>query len=91
LAEIYGADKTARAIEDALEFQAFSGEYIANLLEQRQRMLPEPGALHLTRRQDLLDLELPEPNLALYETHENPNPTSGETHDSQQDLQCNAG
>jgi transposase len=91
LAEIYGADQTARAVEDALEFQAFSGEYIANLLEQRQRMLPEPGALHLTRRQDLLDLELPEPNLALYETHENPNPTSGETHDSQQDLQCNAG
>jgi hypothetical protein len=72
LAEIYGSDKTARAIEDALEFQAFSGEYIANLLEQRQRILPEPGALHLTRRQDLLDLELPEPNLWLYETHENP-------------------
>lgn len=34
-------------------------------------MLPEPGALHLTRRQDLLDLELPEPNLWLYETQEN--------------------
>ncbi len=70
LAEIYGAEKTARAIEDALEFQAFSCEYIANLLEQRQRILPEPGALHLTRRQDLLDLELPEPNLGLYDTHE---------------------
>jgi transposase len=70
LTEIYGADQTARAIEDALEFQAFSCEYIANLLEQRQRILPEPGALHLTRRQDLLDLELPEPNLWLYETPE---------------------
>jgi len=68
LAEIYGSDKTARAIEDALEFQAFSCEYIANLLEQRQRILPEPGALHLTRRQDLLDLELPEPNLWLYDS-----------------------
>jgi transposase len=66
LSEIYGTDKTARAIEDALEFQAFSCEYVANLLEQRQRQLPEPGALHLTRRQDLLDLELPEPNLGLY-------------------------
>jgi len=30
-------------------------------------LLPEPGALHLTRRQDLLDLELPEPNLGLYD------------------------
>ena len=68
MAEIYGAEKTARAIEDALEFQAFSGEYIANLLEQRQRLLPDPGALHLTRRQDLLELELPEPNLGIYET-----------------------
>jgi transposase len=66
LSETYGTDQTARAIEDALEFQAFSCEYIANLLEQRQRILPEPGALHLTRRQDLLDLELPEPNLWLY-------------------------
>ncbi len=67
LSEIYGPELTRRAIEDALEFQAFSCEYVANLLEQRQRLLPEPGALHLTRRQDLLDLELPEPNLSLYD------------------------
>jgi hypothetical protein len=91
LAEIYGPEKTARAIDDALEFQAFSSEYIANLLEQRQRMLPEPTALHLTRRQDLLELELPEPNLALYEMHENSTLTSGEIHGPQQDDQCNAG
>jgi transposase len=67
LSEIYGTEKTARAIQDALEFGAFSSQYIANILEQRQRLLPEPGALHLTRRQDLLDLELPEPNLGLYD------------------------
>jgi transposase len=66
LSEIYGIDKTARAITDALEFQAFSCEYIANLLEQRTRLMPEPSALHLTRRGDLLDLELPEPDLTLY-------------------------
>jgi transposase len=74
LSEIYGPDQTRRAIEDALEFQAFSCEYVANLLEQRQRLLPEPGALHLTRRQDLLDLELPEPNLGLYATDGEPTP-----------------
>jgi hypothetical protein len=51
---------------DAFTFQAFSCEYIANLLEQRQRLLPEPGALHLTRRQDLLELDMPEPDLSLY-------------------------
>jgi transposase len=67
LSEIYGAEATRRAIEDALELQAFRCEYIANILEQRQRRLPEPGPLHLTRRADLLDLELPEPDLGLYD------------------------
>lgn len=43
LSEIYGSEKTARAITDALEFEAFSCQYIANLLEQRQRLRPEPG------------------------------------------------
>jgi hypothetical protein len=85
LAEIYGPDATARAIEDAMEFQAFSGEYITNLLEQRQRILPEPGALHLTRRQDLLELELPEPNLGLYEMPPDPKPTLGVIHEPQQE------
>lgn len=68
LSEIYGTDKVARAMEDAFTFQAFSCEYVANILEQRARILPEPGALHLTRRQDLLDLEMPEPNLSIYDT-----------------------
>ena len=67
LSEIYGPEAAARAMDDAFVFQAFSCEYIANLLESRKRLLPEPGALHLTRRQDLLDLELPEPDLSLYE------------------------
>ena len=66
LSEIYGVEPAARAIDDALEFEAFSCEYIANLLEQRRRVLPEPGALHVTRRQDLLELELPEPDMSVY-------------------------
>ena len=70
LSEIYGTENVARAIEDAFTFQAFSCEYIANILEQRKRILPEPGALHLTRRQDLLDLDMPEPNLSIYEPEE---------------------
>jgi hypothetical protein len=91
LSEIYGPEKTARAIQDALEFQAFSCEYIANLLEQRQRLLPEPGALHLTRRQDLLDLELPEPNLGLYDPDPAGPVTPGEPNEPQQGHQHNVG
>jgi hypothetical protein len=67
LTEIYGVEHVARAMEDAFFFQAFSCEYIANLCEQRTRTLPEPGALHLTRRSDLLDLEVQQPDLSIYQ------------------------
>lgn len=66
LSEIYPPDYVARAIEDAFHFQAFSSEYITNLLEQRSRSLPDPGALHLTRREDLLELEVDQPDLNIY-------------------------
>lgn len=84
LSEIYGTDKVARAIEDALTWQAFSCEYIANILEQRQRIAPEPGALHLTRRQDLLDLDIPEPDMSIYDAE---NDNKGETTDERQQRQ----
>jgi len=67
LGEIYGPEKVGRALEDAGHYDAFSAEYIANILEQRERKLPEPGALHLTRQLDLLELELPEPDLSVYD------------------------
>lgn len=70
LSEIYGVEKVQRALEDAWAYQALSCEYIANLLEQRERPTTQPGALHLTRQQDLLDLDLPVPDLSLYETEE---------------------
>ena len=67
LAEIYGDAAAGRAIEDGLVFEAFSCEYITNLLEARARALPEASPLQLTRRQDLLDIELAKPDLSLYE------------------------
>jgi len=66
LSEIYGEQSLQRAIEDAFAFQAFSCEYIANLLEQRTRKLPEAGALHLTRRQDLLEITVEKPDMEIY-------------------------
>jgi transposase len=68
LAEIYGAEACCRALEDALVFNAFSSEYIAHLLESRARTPSQPmSPLSLTRRADLLELELPEPDLSIYE------------------------
>jgi transposase len=68
LVEIYGKDATARALEDALTFNAFSCEYIAHLLQARARSKIEPlSPLSLTRRADLLELDFPEPDLSVYE------------------------
>jgi len=73
LAEIYSADAVARAISDGLAFQAFSAEYITNILETRARALPEPGPLQLTRRHDLLDIDLTPPDLSAYQgNHHDP-------------------
>jgi len=66
LSEIYGIEAVARALQDGLSFHAFSCEYIANILEMKARDLPEPGALHLIRHQDLLDIELAQPDLSRY-------------------------
>ena len=78
LSEIYGGDAVRRSLADAAVFEAYSAEYIANLLEQRRRVLPEPGALHLTHRADLLDLDLPEADLSPYDSPtEDPHETNG--------------
>jgi len=68
LSDIYGHEAVSRAITDGFAFNAFSCEYIANILEARARILPEPGALHLTRSQDLLELDIVEPDLSIYDT-----------------------
>ena len=71
LSEIYGREKIDRALLDALHFQAYGCEYIANILEQRERPGTPPAALHLTRRQDLLELDLPPADLTPYEPKPN--------------------
>ncbi len=66
LAEIHGRDEVARTLADAVGHGAFSSEYIQNMIEARKRAVPEAGPLHVTRRSDLLDIDLPEPNLEIY-------------------------
>ena len=76
LSELYGPQEVARALQDALTFEAYGCEYIANILEQRQRRPVTPAALHLTRRQDLLDLELPPADLTPYDPPSKTNPSA---------------
>ena len=77
LSDIYSAEAVARALGDALEYGAFAADYIANLLEQRARFTPQESPLHLTRREDLLDLHLQPPDLSLYQ--EIPPPSTNPT------------
>jgi len=65
LSDISPQDAVARALAAALEYGAFAADYIANLLEQRARFTPQESPLHLTRREDLLDLHLQPPDLSL--------------------------
>ena len=67
LAEIHGDETVGCAIADAMKLHAVGSDYIANILESRARKLPEPGALHLTRRTDLLELTVEAPDLSIYE------------------------
>lgn len=71
LALQHDRDEIARVIADALEHQAIGADYIENILAFRSRIRPAaPGPLHVTRRQDLLELSLPEPDLDVYNTPE---------------------
>lgn len=66
LAEIHTRDEVARLLADALEHHAFAADYLLAILSFRARKTAEPGPLHVTRRQDLLDLAIPEPDLGIY-------------------------
>jgi hypothetical protein len=67
LAELHGREAVARAIDDGLDSQAFSSEYIANILSSRRRVGVEAAPLQLTRGADLLELKLLAPDLSRYE------------------------
>jgi hypothetical protein len=54
LSDSYAPEAVARALNDAFTYEAFSSEYIANLLEQRACFTSEASALHLTRRVPLM-------------------------------------
>lgn len=70
LAEIHGDEAVNYAIADAIKLHAIGSDYIANIVLSRARKLPEAGALHLTRRADLLDIAVEAPDLSIYDTKE---------------------
>jgi hypothetical protein len=79
LSDIYTPEAVSRALEDAFVYEAFSSDYIANLLEPRARFTPEARALHLTRREDRLEVRLEQPDLSIYQA-----PLHLEQHDTEE-------
>ncbi len=73
LAQMYDHNDLCRAISDAIEYNAYSSDYIANLLEQRKRFTPEAAPLHLTRKSDALDIDFRQPDMDIYERIERSN------------------
>jgi hypothetical protein len=63
--DIYDPASVARALDDALVYEAFSSADIATLLAQRARCTPEASALHLTRREARLAVRLAPPDLSI--------------------------
>ena len=68
LAQIYGTETVARAMRDAGEYRAYSADHVENLLKARSRPAETAGPLHVTRSADLLTLDIPQPDLDIYQT-----------------------
>jgi transposase len=69
LLSVYGPDDVIRALEDGSEAGAFGSDYIANILEVRRRISPQPAPLHLSRKSDYLDLEIQAPDMNAYDVN----------------------
>lgn len=63
----YSEQEIALALDDAVKFQACNAEYIRNIIDQKRQALPEAGPLHISHKSDQLYLQLPPPNLNIYE------------------------
>jgi len=66
LIDIYGADEVKKAMEDTSVLEVFSADAILNLIEMRNRFLPEPSPIQLSRKTDCLDIEIQEVDLDIY-------------------------
>ena len=66
LVDRYGTEEVEKAMEDSCEVEVFSSDAVLNLIEMRKRPLTTPGAVHLSRKTDCLDIEIPEVDLDIY-------------------------
>lgn len=63
----HGRDEVVEALRSAAEMEAHGAEYIANLLNARRRLRPTPSPIQLTRKTDLLDIDVQQVDLTIYD------------------------
>lgn len=63
----YGRASVVAALGDAAAVEAYGAEYVANLLAARRRLRPEPSPIQLTSKADILDIDVQETDLAIYD------------------------
>ena len=66
LTELYSIEAVTGALATACELAAFHSDYIASLLEQRQRFQPPAGKISIHHHPELLDMRLGQPNMDAY-------------------------
>lgn len=67
LMSLHGRDKVVVALEEANHFRAFSSDFIANHLQRRGATEWTAAETHLTRKTDLLEMEIERPEFDRFE------------------------
>lgn len=75
LHDIHGTDAVVRALQTALDFEAFSSDYIAHLLSMARIMQAETGPLSLSIETDALELDIEAPDMSIYEPNTEGDPS----------------
>lgn len=67
LTSTYTQSQIAQAVNEAMHLSAYGAEYIANILEMRQRVKEELAPLELRSKNEMLDIDIRQADLSIYE------------------------
>jgi hypothetical protein len=72
LTTVYGDAAVAEAVKESMSMEAYGSEYVTNLLAWRRRLAPMASPLHIPGREDILELEIRQPDLDIYSKRTEP-------------------
>ena len=72
LTTVYGDAAVTEAVKESMSMEAYGSEYVTNLLAWRRQLAPAPSPLHVPGREDILELEIRQPDLDIYSQRTEP-------------------